>query len=367
MFYEFEPGPSSYNTPESSVEGNISLKRQYRIKNGKMELMIDSSVTLHDDILINVLSTNSDDRMKNIVNTIQREQNNIIRNNSSKNLIIQGVAGSGKTSIALHRIAYMLYTSRNSLSSKEILIISPNRVFSDYISNVLPELGEENVPETTMEILLLDILNNKYKHQSYFEHISFILENPREEYIQRTIYKSSLEFVYQLDRFVLYIQNNYFHAKDLKLSKNIIIPSEFIEEQFKRFNRFPVRQRFNEIVNYLEDIIRIKFHYDINSKERSFLKKEIRMMFAGNNDIKVYKAFFEWIKKPEMAKHIGGKLLEYTDIAPLAYIRIALEGAYINNRVKHLIVDEMQDYTPIQYRILQKLYPCKKTILGDIN
>ena len=130
--------------------------------------MIESSVTVHDDILQKELCSNADDKMKNIVMTIQREQNRIIRNEDIRTLIIQGVAGSGKTSIALHRIAYLLYTFRDSISSKDILIISPNKVFSDYISNVLPELGEETVPETSMEQILSGVLEHKYKYQTYF-------------------------------------------------------------------------------------------------------------------------------------------------------------------------------------------------------
>ena len=133
-----------YSSPSGEVHGEISLKRQYRIRKGKMEYMIESSVTVHDDILQKELCSNADDKMKNIVMTIQREQNRIIRNEDTPVLIIQGVAGSGKTSIALHRIAYLLYAQKGKISSKDILIISPNKVFADYISNVLPELGEDD-------------------------------------------------------------------------------------------------------------------------------------------------------------------------------------------------------------------------------
>lgn len=161
MFYDHELGEASYISPVGEIQGEISLKRQYRIRNGKMEFMIESSLTVHDDILQKELSSNADDKMKNIVATIQREQNRIIRNEDAQTLIIQGVAGSGKTSIALHRIAYLLYRFKDSLSSKDMLIISPNKVFADYISNVLPELGEETVPETSMEHILSGVLDNR--------------------------------------------------------------------------------------------------------------------------------------------------------------------------------------------------------------
>ena len=126
MFYDHELGNASYSSPSGEVDGNISLKRQYRIRKGKMEYMIESSLTVHDDILQKELSSNADDKMKNIVTTIQREQNRIIRNEEAQALIIQGVAGSGKTSIALHRIAYLLYTLKGEITSKDILIISPS-------------------------------------------------------------------------------------------------------------------------------------------------------------------------------------------------------------------------------------------------
>lgn len=167
MFYDYELGTASYQSPSGKINGEISLKRQYRIRNGKMEFMIESSLTVHDDILQKELSANADDRMKNIVATIQREQNRIIRNEEARILIIQGVAGSGKTSIALHRIAYLLYAFNDHISSKDILIISPNRVFADYISNVLPELGEEIVPQTGMEEILSEVLGHKYKYLSF--------------------------------------------------------------------------------------------------------------------------------------------------------------------------------------------------------
>ena len=156
MFYDHELGEAFYSSPAGKINGAISLKRQYRIRKGKMEYMIESSITVHDDILQKELCSNADNKMKNIVTTIQREQNQIIRNENASVLIIQGVAGSGKTSIALHRIAYLLYAQKGQISSKDILIISPNKVFADYISNVLPELGEETVPETSMEQILSD-------------------------------------------------------------------------------------------------------------------------------------------------------------------------------------------------------------------
>lgn len=367
MFYDYELGEATYSSPSGEVHGEISLKRQYRIRKGKMEYMIESSVTVHDDILQKELSSNADDKMKNIVTTIQREQNRIIRNEDATVLIIQGVAGSGKTSIALHRIAYLLYAQKDQISSKDILIVSPNKVFADYISNVLPELGEETVPETSMEQILSGILDNKYKYQNFFEQVTELLEKPTPNFIERIKFKASFNFISRLEKFILYMENNYFRAVDVKLTKHITIPSEYIEEQFRRFNRYPMRQRFEPMTDYILEMMSIQYYFTATTAEKNLLKKEIKKMFAGNNDLQIYKDFFEWIGKPAMFKMRKNRTLEYVDLAPLAYLRIALDGKSIQSHVKHLLIDEMQDYSPIQYKVIQKLYPCRKTILGDAS
>lgn len=366
MFYDHELGEAVYRSPSGEIKGVISLKRQYRIRGGKMEFMIESALTVHDDILQKELSSNADDKMKNIVATIQREQNQIIRNEDIRTLIIQGVAGSGKTSIALHRIAYLLYTFRDSISSKDILIISPNKVFSDYISNVLPELGEETVPETSMEQILSGVLEHKYKYQTYFGLVNELLEKPSSSLIDRIAYKASFGFISELDKFILHIENTYFKAADVKLTKYITIPAPFIEEQYLRFNRYPIRRRFDAMADYMLDMLKIQYAFTVTTAGRNLLKKEIRLMFAGNNDIQVYKDFFKWTNNPGMFKMRKGHTLEYSDLAPLAYLHLALEGNGNQPfRVKHLLIDEMQDYSPIQYKVIQKLFPCRKTVLGD--
>lgn len=366
MFYDHELGEAGYRSPSGEIKGVISLKRQYRIRGGKMEFMIESALTVHDDILQKELSSNVDDKMKNIVATIQREQNRIIRNEDIRTLIIQGVAGSGKTSIALHRIAYLLYTFRDSISSKDILIISPNKVFSDYISNVLPELGEETVPETSMEQILSGVLEHKYKYQTYFGLVNELLEKPSSSLIDRIAYKASFGFISELDKFILHIENTYFKAADVKLTKYITIPAPFIEEQYLRFNRYPIRRRFDAMADYMLDMLKIQYAFTVTTAGRNLLKKEIRLMFAGNNDIQVYKDFFKWTNNPGMFKMRKGHTLEYSDLAPLAYLHLALEGNGNQPfRVKHLLIDEMQDYSPIQYKVIQKLFPCRKTVLGD--
>ena len=354
MFYDYELGKAVYTSPTGEISGDISLKRQYRIRKGKMEYMIESSLTVHDE-------------MKNIVTTIQREQNRIIRNEEAHVLIIQGVAGSGKTSIALHRIAYLLYTLKGNISSKDILIISPNKVFGDYISNVLPELGEESVPETSMEQILSGVLENKYKYQNFFEQVTELLEKTSSDFIERIKYKSSFEFISQLDKFILYMENNYFKAAEVKLTRHITIPAEYIEEQFRRFNRYPMRQRSEAMTDYILEMMKVQYYFTITTSEKNLLKKEIKKMFAGNNDLQIYKEFFVWVGKPELFKLRKNRMLEYADLAPLAYLHLALDGNIASSGAKHLLIDEMQDYSPIQYKVIQKLYPCRKTILGDAS
>lgn len=158
MFYDYEIGNAYYKCPDGIINGKISMKRQYKISNGKIDYMFDSNIKIDDEVLQDILSKSSDNKMKAIVTTIQREQNKAIRNEKYKNLIVQGPAGSGKTSVALHRIAYLLYKHRDIITAKNIVIFSPNNIFNDYISNVLPQLGEDNMLQTTFKEYMHKVL-----------------------------------------------------------------------------------------------------------------------------------------------------------------------------------------------------------------
>lgn len=365
MFYDYETGKAQYESPLGIIKGIITLKRQYRIRRSVMEFMLESSVNIQDDILQKELSSTSDERMKNIVATIQREQNLIIRNEEAKTLIIQGVAGSGKTSIALHRVAYILYRFKGEISSKDILIISPNKVFADYISNVLPELGEETIEECGFEELMSKQLQDKYKFQTFFEQVTEVIEKHDEAFIERIRFKSSVEFIDKMDKFFLYVENNCFQATDIKIGR-IPVPKEYIEERFKAYHRIPMRSRFEPIA---KDIIRelqiTAPNLELTTTDKNNIKAEIKKMFSGNNDLSLYQSFYEWLGKPELFKRGKNRQLEYADVAPLLYLKLKMEGLKEKNPIKHLLVDEMQDYTPIQYKVLSLLFPCNKTILGD--
>lgn len=364
MFYDFEIGPAQYESPSGMIDGEIERKRQYRIRQGKMEYMLESSLNIHDDILQQELSKASDDKMKHIVATIQRDQNAIIRNETSQELIIQGVAGSGKTSIALHRIAFLLYRHRETISSKDILIISPNKVFADYISNVLPELGEEKIPEVGMEELAADLLENKYKFQSFFEQVTLLIEKNDENFRERINFKSSFEFITRLNEYLTYIENHFFVPEDLVV-KRYPVPAWFIEERFRSYHRLPLFKRFNEVVKDIENNVNLYYKYEITGKERNQLRSSVKKMFKITNLRDLYKYFYVWMEKPELFKMAKNSRFEYADIFPLIYLKIKLEGIKSNQNVKHLLVDEMQDYSPVQYAVLARLFPCKKTILGD--
>ena len=366
MFYDFELGEASYTTPAGVVQGTIELKRQYRIRDGQMEYMLENSLNIQDEVLQQELSKSSDERMKNIVATIQRDQNAVIRNESSRILIIQGVAGSGKTSIALHRIAFLLYRFRDSISAKDILIISPNKVFASYISNVLPELGEEHIPEVGMEELAAELLENKFKFQSFFEQVSSLLKSHNEEFIERIRFKASFEFLSKLNQYLIHIENNYFTFTELRIA-GTVVPFPFILERFKAYHRMPILKRFPEVIKDIQQFIRTSTNRKLNGREKTRLWEEVPRMFKINTVLDLYKDFYTWIKRPDLFKMEHGHILEYADVFPLIYFRIRLEGIDVHSHIKHLLIDEMQDYTAVQYAVITRQFHCKKTILGDVS
>ncbi|MDF7815027.1 UvrD-helicase domain-containing protein [Hymenobacter sp. YC55] len=366
MFYDFELGEASYTTPSGTIQGRIELKRQYKIRDGRMEFMIENDVNIHDEVLQRELAKVSDDKMKNIVATIQRDQNAVIRNETARVMVIQGVAGSGKTSIALHRIAFLLYRYRETIAAKDILIISPNKVFADYISNVLPELGEEYIPEMGMEELAADLLENKYQFQTFFDQVSALLENHDPAFIERIQFKSSFDFLAKLNQYLLHIENNYFSVKELRVGRTVV-PGPFIQEKFKSFHRVPLLKRFALVAEAVRAYVRDTVHRKLTGQEKATIGEAIPRMFKFNNVLDLYRDFYRWINKPALFKIDHTMNLEYADVFALIYLRIRLEGIAAYDHIKHLLVDEMQDYTPVQYAVLSRLFECRKTILGDVN
>jgi DNA helicase-2/ATP-dependent DNA helicase PcrA len=365
MFYDYEIGPARYQAPSGAVKGRVELKRQFRIRDGRMELMLESGVNIVDDVLQDELGRASDEGMKNIVATIQRDQNAIIRNADAHTLIIQGVAGSGKTSIALHRIAFLLYRFKDTLSSKDMLIISPNRVFADYIGNVLPELGEEQVSEIGMETLADELLEGKYRFQSFFEQTALLLEKNDEALKERITAKASLAFLKQIDAYADHLEASSFEAAEWRPGVGMIIPDWHFKESWQKYRGLPVNKRISEIVALTEHKVFLHYKRELRTDERRDLRKAVRAMVKSRTLRAAFKGLFDWLGKPELFKPSGGKL-EYADVFPLIYLKMRLEGVE-NPRadVKHLLIDEMQDYTPVQYAVLGRLFSCRKTVLGD--
>ncbi|MDR9501338.1 MAG: 3'-5' exonuclease [Desulfurivibrionaceae bacterium] len=366
MFYDYETGPARYESPAGDIGGQIALKRQFRIRDGRMEFMLETGLNILDDVLQEELSRVSDDRMKNIVATIQRDQNAIIRNEDARELIIQGVAGSGKTSIALHRIAFLLYRYKDTLTSSDILIISPNRVFADYIANVLPELGEENIAETRMETLAAELLEGKYRFETFFDQAARLLEKNDEHFQHRIREKSSLDFLKKLDGYAAHVEKMSFSPQDVRVG-GYPIAAGFIEASYRKHRAMPAAVRLRSVAAAIEHKIWLSDGYEMTARERAELKAALKKMHHSSTLRAAYKDFFAWQEKPELFKPAKG-VLEYADVFPLIYLKLRLEGlGETRHRVKHLLIDEMQDYTPVQYAVIARLFPCKKTILGDAS
>ena len=265
MFYDFEIGDAFYEAPNRKVTGTIEFNRQFNIKNGEIVFMHNSNESLCDEALGQMLGGNATDKMKNIVATIQKEQNDIIRNDDSKVLFIQGAAGSGKTSIALHRAAYILYKHRKDLKADNILIFSPNEVFAEYISDVLPELGETNILQTTFELYSKPFLPANYLYENKNDHLDYIYSkhNNEQEFKLRTKgmeYKNTIEFMEILNKFTIDIPNLLTKAKEITIDDKEILSKRAVENTFlKRFNNIPFLNRIKVIKESLFSQVETKY------------------------------------------------------------------------------------------------------------
>lgn len=362
MFYDYEIGPAGYDAPMGRVEGVLTRKRQFHIQNGVMEYALESSAHIQDDILQKELSQNSEEKMKSIIATIQKEQNQIIRNEKSDTLIIQGVAGSGKTSIALHRIAFLLYRFKKQLSSKNVTILSPNKVFGDYISNVIPELGEEPI----FELSFYNLADMQLKKVIGFESDQDPLEVQDRLWMERVRFKSTLDFVKVLDAYINSMPDKIFVTADYAFGR-FTANGEWIQKRFRAYGTYPVKQRLIQIA----DDIYQRFDTE-NIREEELPKprvilRSLTAMLQLKSSLALYKDFYRSLGKPDMFVMPAKNMLEWGDVYPFLYLHAAFEGVSESSITKHLVIDEMQDYTPIQYTVINRLFPCKKTILGDFG
>ena len=347
VFYDFELGEASYEAPDGQIDCEITLKRQYRIEKQQFRFMLESALNIQDDVLQEELSRASDDKLKSIVATIQRDQNAIIRNDHCETLVIQGAAGSGKTSIALHRIAYLLYKYKDTISSDEILIISPNKVFGHYISQILPELGEEMILESTMEALANDLLEYELPFQTFAEQVATLLGRHDPAFEERVRFKASMEFVTQLDRYISYVRASYFRAADVKIGF-YKLEAYWIADQFRKRSRFSVAEQINRVTAAIVEHMKLQHGKDVVGKERQRIRGELKKMFSNTNLKTIYKNFYAWLEEPKMFKQLAKGKLEYADVFPFIYLKLMFEGVSPRSEIKHVVIDEMQDYTPIQ-------------------
>ena len=377
MYYAYEKGPASYtvNTEDMGSEkftGHIIEKKQFVIVNGKLREAVDTDANINDVILLEALGGNSSVKMKSVVATIQKEQDAIIRNRTAYNLIVDGRAGSGNTVIAMHRLAWLLYNYK-TLDSDKVMILSPNSIFGDYISDVLPELEENSVPEKEFDSLLEELLYIDEEYETKLEQSEFIIDSGDQENqrIRNLKVKSSIGFYDRfnefLERYVSEIKFRTFHYQKVEYT------GDDISAMFNgRFSRKPVYERFENIAYFIVDRVEDNSPKEFPEEKKNNLARQIQKqmvnLFAERNLVKLYVDFLAEME-PEYPgiseyKNEYGKIC-YEDILPILYLQVYFYGCNTYNNIKHLVIDEMQDYTIFQYAILDRIFGCKKTILGD--
>lgn len=371
LFYNYGIGPASYEAPAGIINGTINLKRQFKINGEIIERCFDSDINIDDEYLQEILSSSSSDRMTNIVNTIQKEQNEIIRNLVDRYLIVQGIAGSGKTSVALHRIAYLLYKEKD-LTSNNVLIFSPNDVFSEYISDVLPGLGEDNVLQTTFSDFASSYIRNYKEIESFTSFIERYYKNgdvDREKF-KSTKYKLSNEFKILLDDFIEKVKNQISFSRGLIINKKEFPRDELNQLLKSRFAKLPFFSRLDAVTEYLCDVSNISY-----AKNGKTVKEKLTSLLNCDLDIKVIYAniissdeFRIGSGISENEKWENSTVLRYEDLLPLMYLYFEFNGYPKGNNIKHVIIDEAQDYTLLQFAMLKKIFErASFTILGDIH
>jgi DNA helicase II / ATP-dependent DNA helicase PcrA len=438
VYYDYAPGPAEYATPGGTVRGTLEKKWQYIIRGGVIKSMFDTSLTIGDEILQQVLGKVTDKHMHNIVATIQREQNRIIRHDRGRLLIVQGPAGSGKTSAALQRIAYLLYKYRDSLKSDQIILFSPNSMFNSYVSNVLPELGEENMQQVTFQEYLDHRLSKEFQVEGPYEQLEYVLTAADDPSYRTRIasirLKASTRFFETIKTYWKSLELSGMLFKDIIFRGKPIVTAKQIAERFYSSDtslRFHNRLEkltdwLNKQIDEAEKLERTKpwvqeeiellsnedYHkaYTHLRKKRGFkgetldnyeseiealgqlivrqklkpLRKWIRTLrFIDMKGI--YKQLFadptrikRWMEgeTPEKWKDIcrltvkmldEGKLF-YEDATPFLFLKELIQGFQTNVSIKHVLVDEAQDYSPFQFEFLKCLFPsARMTVLGDFN
>ncbi|PYG88984.1 DNA helicase-2/ATP-dependent DNA helicase PcrA [Ruminiclostridium sufflavum DSM 19573] len=415
IFYRYGLGRASYKAPNGIIEGELLLKRQFDIKKGELKYFFDSDLTITDDMLKLALSHNASLKMKSIVETIQREQDIIIRDIENDILIVQGVAGSGKTSVALHRVAFLLYHGLTSnLNTNNIIMISPNTLFSKYIDNVLPELGEKNIKTLTLEEMLNDVFEDKLKirnRNSSIDALISITDSEKKNLIKAcTKFKMSKEFIVIIECFLDYYLRRIIRFRDIFYNGECIADRNLLKNELIRYSKtMPLEKCLTAIENrimgrihemrrlrlakleefiskYPEHSFEIKAYARLLSlKESSALQREV-YKFTRIDAMQMYKELIKnknlfyrvsnGIKLPEnidmILSHTNNSFsdacISYEDGMAVLLMKLKMSGCSLNNHIKQVVIDEAQDYYPLQYEIINKAFPgARYTIMGDIN
>ena len=372
LFYDYEVGPASYISPDGIVTGELSVKRQYKIEEGKLKGIFDTSINIEDDVLQQVLAEDSNDKMKNIVNTIQQEQNKVIRNTEDRTLIVQGIAGSGKTSVALHRIAFLLYKIKN-LSSNNILIFSPNKVFSEYISNVLPELGEDNTLQTTFH----QFMENNIKEFRHVEEFTKFIERfYKDKTINKELitYKQSNQVITDITNYIANYKKTAYFVEDLETRDFTYTKEELNYFLHERYNHMKFFDIFPTIATKICDTYyngKKTNHKKIVSElyKRLNYKKDFKEIYINFYYSKYFKdSYPKTLSDHEIQSFINKKDLNYEDACLFIYMKGLLEGFSYQGMIKQIVIDEAQDYSKLQYQVIKNIFPnAGFTILGDVN
>ena len=372
LFYDFGVEDAYYIAPEGRIDGKVTLKRQYQIKDAVLDNVFDTTINIDDDVLQSVLKENSSEHMKNIVNTIQKEQNEVIRDDKTNNLIVQGIAGSGKTSVALHRIAYLLY-KLEYLNSNNVLIFSPNNIFQEYISNVLPELGEDNTLITTFHEFASKYFSEYWRVEPYSEFLAryYKKELQNNELIK---FKLSDKIITLLEKYANMLTKLCCFTNDIVYQEQIIDKHELNELLKERFSKFNLFDRFDFIAEKInnryfkgkkQDRVRIKSLLLKNINVTTNIKTLYKEFFDSQEFLESYDGYFN---RNENIKNLNKKVLNYEDSSLFIYLKFLLTSIPYKVSTKLVVIDEAQDYTLLQYKIIKSIFKnANFTILGDIN
>jgi DNA helicase-2/ATP-dependent DNA helicase PcrA len=419
LFYDFAPGPAEYQVPDGIIRGNITLKRQFVIQEGELENMFDTGIRIVDELLLGMLGKHADDRMKTIVTTIQKEQNEIIREDRYPLLIVQGSAGSGKTSVALQRVAYLLYKYRRSLDAGQIILFSPNRLFNDYISTVLPELGERNMRQTTFQEYLDYRLETEAEPEALYDQMESLLvttdERERQIRLSGIRFKAQRGYVQVIRRYAESLQSDGLVFKDSYAGKRLAVSKDELAQRFyAQDTHLPVSRRLDKLGEWLEGVLadkqeqftkryfrqltKVPNYIGTEPELKAKAKKTMEKRFAPLQRMAKRRAFIdlaatygrlyadetlfarlateaevnlpdEWgevARRTQERMAAGG--IPYEDAVAMLYLQETLAGWRVYHGIRHVVIDEAQDYTPFHFEWIRRMFPrSKMTLLGDWN